>query len=168
MIIVGIIVLPGCNHYYKATQLSTPDNLTKAISLDSLNNEKRYFILRNGEKAYFMRNARIDFETKSVVSLLQNPGVDHRLHLVNGRNGELKYDTKIPHDLHVLNEVHFYIMPDANITAGPNNLDLNSIQKIEIIEKDKKRTTNSTVMGVVIGLAGVSGLVVMFFLSLFR
>jgi hypothetical protein len=59
-------------------------------------------------------------------------------------------------------------MPDANITPGPNNLNLNSIQKIEIIEKDKKRTTNSTVVGVLVGLAGVSALAIMFFLSLIR
>jgi hypothetical protein len=115
-----------------------------------------------------MKGAGITKNKQAIVSSLQNPGVDHRLHLMNGRHGKLKYDTRVSHDLHVLNEVHFYIMPDANITPGPNNLNLNSIQKIEIIEKDKKRTTNSTVVGVLVGLAGVSALAIMFFLSLIR
>jgi hypothetical protein len=41
----------SCNHYYKATQLRTPGDNYKAGAIDSLNKEKKYFILRNGESA---------------------------------------------------------------------------------------------------------------------
>ncbi len=165
-VIGAMVLLTGCNHYYKATQLQSPGNIHKAEAIDSLKNEKRYFILRNGDRAFFMRNASISKDKQVIVSLLQNPGVDHRLHLINGRNGKLRYKTKIPHDRHVLNEVHFYITPDAKTIAGPNSLDLNSIQKIEIIEKDKKRTRESAGVGLIVGIVGVSAGLTLFIIAI--
>lgn len=47
----------------------------------------------------------------------------------------------------MLNEVHFYITPDTVPKFGKYTLDLNKVQKIEVIEKDKKRTTGSYVLG---------------------
>lgn len=167
ILLAGIVGLSACNHYYKATQLHTPDQVEKAAAIDSLQKLNKYFLLRNGDKTHFMRNATVSTSKQWITSILQNPGVDHRLHLVNGRHGKLIYDTKIPHDRHVLNEVHFYITPGAKTTAGPNNLYLNNIQKIEVIEKDKKRTTQSTFVGLLVGVVGVFGLLVTFFVSLF-
>ncbi len=165
-VIGAMVLLTGCNHYYKATQLQSPGNIHKAEAIDSLKNEKRYFILRNGDRAYFMRNASVSKDKQAIVSLLQNPGVDHRLHLVNGRHGKLIYKTKIPHDRHVLNEVHFYITPDTKTIAGQYNLNLNNIQKIEVIEKDKKRTRKSAGVGLLVGIVGVSAGLTLFILAI--
>ena len=49
----------------------------------------------------------------------------------------------------VLNEVHMYIANDTLINKGSYTLSLDQIQKIEVIEKDKKRTTNSYVLGAI-------------------
>jgi hypothetical protein len=147
--------MTACNHYYKATQVQTFDPIEKAVVIDSLKHENKYFILRNGDRSYFMRNASISNDKKSITSVLLNPGVDHRLHLINGRHGKLIYNTKIPHDLRVLDEVHFYTYPDKVTTSGTYSLELNNIQQIEIIEKDKKRTMNSTIISSLVGVLGV-------------
>jgi hypothetical protein len=62
-----------------------------------------------------MRNEGISNDKKSIASVLQNPGVDHRLHFGNERGGGFKYNNEIPNDRHVLNEVHFYIVPALQI-----------------------------------------------------
>ena len=51
--------------------------------------------------------------------------------------------------LPVLDEVHFYIQPDSVAVPGMYNLQLSQIQKIEVIEKDKKRTTTSYILGTI-------------------
>jgi hypothetical protein len=49
--------------------------------------------------------------------------------------------------MQVLNEVHFFIPGDSTAQFGQYTLPFSKIQKIEVIEKDKKRTTNSYVIG---------------------
>src|SRR5690606_4115334 len=49
----------------------------------------------------------------------------------------------------LLNEVHFFTAYDSNAVAGKYTLNLDKIQKIEIIEHDKKKTTNSYVIGAI-------------------
>lgn len=165
MILTVIMLLMSCNHYYKATLRHANTDLEKAALIDSLNNEKRYFILRNGNSGYFMRNAQISNDKTTITSTLQTAGVDHRLHFVHGRSGNYQYRNKIPNERHVLDEVHFYLPVGAKIRTGPSNLPVNSIEKIEIIVKDKKRTFISAVAGVVVGLMGAAGLVTLLFLG---
>jgi hypothetical protein len=75
--------------------------------------------------------------------------------------GKQRYVTR-PHGQKVLNEVHFYIPSDTKITMGPNSLNIIRVEKIEILEKDKARTSGSRVIGVVAGIAfGASILVIL-------
>lgn len=82
---------------------------------------------------------------------------EHKLHLTKGRNGNMRYLTRNKADLAVLSEVHFYIPKDNTATLGPYTLTLDNVQKIEVIERDKGRTTGSYVIGAV-GVAVGAGL----------
>lgn len=69
------------------------------------------------------------------------------------------YKRNDPGDLKVFNEVHIYIAPDTTITTGDYALRLSDITKIELIRKDKARTTRSHVAGT-IGIIGAFALVI--------
>jgi hypothetical protein len=78
---------------------------------------------------------------------LESLPANHLLHLNKGRRGVMQYKPTLPNEAGVLNEVHFYIAPDTSISAGHHVLLLDKIQKIEVIQKDKGRTTGSYVIG---------------------
>ncbi len=147
--IISSLLLLACNHYYKATQAKPRDNMEKKQLIDSLGTNGRYFILRSGAKAYAMSNISLTSDQSSLTCVLGEPDFDHRLHLVKGKNGKLQYNKNVLNDLSVLNEVHFYIVPDTLAVPGRYTLALDRIQKIEVIEKDQKRTTNSYVIGAI-------------------
>jgi hypothetical protein len=140
-------IFSACNNYYKATRPATVSNIEKVTSIDSLKNENRYFILRNGSEEFYMKNIQISADQRSVTCYLDTLGSNHQLHLVKGRGGNFRYRDNSPIDRQVLNEVHFYITIDSSAKTGQYTLAMDKIQKIEILEKDKKRTTNSYVIG---------------------
>ncbi|HSN59707.1 MAG TPA: hypothetical protein VLR49_02140, partial [Ferruginibacter sp.] len=131
----------------------------KRVVIDSLKAADRYFILRSGGQAYAMNKVSLSADQKFLTCVLDKPDFDHKLHLVKGKHGKMQYDKNVLNDLSVLNEVHFYIVPDTAASFGQYTLALDQIQKIEIIEKDKKRTTNSYVVGVIGSTLGVLAIV---------
>lgn len=155
ILILLMIFMTACNHYYKATLIHAPTDVGKAVIIDSLNHQKRYFILRNGNRAYFMKNPQISSDRKSIKSVLQNTSMDHRLHFLNGRKGKFRYGPKPASERNVLDEAHFYMLADTRITIGTHILPLNNIQKIEVIEKDESRTSRSAGIGFVAGLVSL-------------
>ena len=80
----------------------------------------------------------------------------NRLHLTTGKGGKMRYKKHDPGDLSVLNEAHVYIVPDTAVTTGKYSLSIDKVQKIEVIEKDKQRTSNSYVLGGLAITAGVA------------
>ena len=140
------LLLSQCHNYYKAVP---PKQGNNATAIDSLKLQNRYFILRNGSLAYAMNNIIISDDKKSLTCNLEILPVNHQLHLVKGRKGKLRYKKNEPQDLTVFSEVHFYIQPDNNTATGNYILPLNKIEKIEVIEKDKGRTTSSYIIGAI-------------------
>jgi hypothetical protein len=143
--IFSIIVLAfaGCNRYYKAVKTENP---VDGKTVDSLQNQNRYFILRNGSEAYYMTKIVLSEDRRKLSCVLDSLPASHQLYLTHGRNGNMRY---IPHlnDDAVLNEVHLFIKTSDSINTGHVTINLNQIQKIEVIEKDEKRTTSSYVIG---------------------
>ena len=141
--------IAGCHNYYKATQKGTGTYTEKAEVADSLKIQNRYFILRNGSQSYYMSNIVLSEDKKTLHSTLETLPANHQFHLVKGRRGKMQYKKNDPDDLTVLSEVHFYIEPDNTAAIGKYALQLEKVQKIEIIEKDKGRTTSSYVIGAI-------------------
>jgi len=137
----------GCHSYYMALNpnISNPDKRARVI--DSLKTSNRDFILREGRRAYYMYNLILSDDRKSLYCSLDTLPVFHQLHLHFGRNRNLKYRKDTDSD--ILNEVHIYIPNDTTVAYGKYTLQLDKVQKMEVLVKDKGRTTGSYVIGAI-------------------
>jgi hypothetical protein len=149
-IIFGITAVPlfflltGCNNYYKA--MSTDKN-TVVENLHTPKYQYRYFILRNGGNAYDMSNLVVSEDKKTMYCHLEPLPDNHVLHLVNGHGGHERYKSNKV-ESGVLNEVHLYIPTDSAAKPGHDyTLALDKVQKVEVIEKNKGKTTASYILG---------------------
>ncbi len=141
----SLTLMTACQNYYMAT--ARPK---EAGSIDSLTRLNRYFVLRSGSQAYYMKNIVLSNDRKTLETTLDTLPPQHKLHLVNGYNGKMRYYKSKLFDIGVLNEVHMYTAQDNTAAAGNRyTLALDQVQKIEVIEKDKKRTTGSYVIGAI-------------------
>ena len=153
----------ACHSYYKTSAADDQSN-NKAGNIDSLQSEGRYFVLRTGDKAYHLKGIKLSADQKSFEATLEALSSDHGLHLTKGVNGRMRYQPRFP-NLSVLNEVHLY----SSTPLGTNkigslvNVDLDKIEKIEVIEKDKGRTTSSYVIGAIgytVGAVAIAGVII--------
>lgn len=163
LLFFGTFLLAAGNNYYKTTLAKPKNSDEKRAVIDSLKAADRYFILRSGSEAYAMNKIILSADQKSLTCVLDTLDFDHELHLVKGKHGKMQYNKKASKDVGVLNEVHFYIPPGKAASLGEYMLALDHIQKIEIIEKDKDRTTNSYVIGTIgytLGAIGIAAIIV--------
>ena len=154
-ILIIVFVFAGCHRYYQALTRNMADNPIR--SLDSLKKDNRYFVLRTPDRAWHIRNVILSEDRKTITGILDTLPAEHTLHLDKGK-GKMRYD-----EGYVLNEVHLYIDNDSLLDIGSCTLALDRIQKIEVIEKDKKKTTNSYVIGALGYTAGaflVAGIII--------
>jgi len=150
-VVLLLIAVQACSNYYRVSKKS---NITAVTNAASVVNTKRYFILRSGSSAYYMNNIVLSKDRQSLTCSLQALPKEHTLHLHNGRGGTMRFKIAKP-EAAVVNEVHLYIPWDSTAVAGKSySLSLNRVMKIEVLEKDKGRTTLSYVLG---GLAITGG-----------
>lgn len=152
------LMLTSCQNYYKATVKDVPA-FTQNPNAPLYGS--RYFILRNGVNAFHMNNIRISEDKRTIICHLDSLGFNHTLHLTKGRGGHLRYKTT---EAAVLNEVHLYILFDSNAKANSDyTIPVNKVQKIEVIEKDRDKTTASYVLGgigITVGVLAVAAAIV--------
>jgi hypothetical protein len=145
----------GCfQNFYKATSPARQTSASKAATLDSLQSDHKYFILRNGSYALAMRALKTSEDQISISCILDSLPANHWLHLSNGRHNHMGYKKKI--DNSIFSEVHIYIPEDSLIATGNFTVPLGKIQKIEILEKDRAKTTKNHVLsiaGITVGTA---------------
>ncbi|WP_121353288.1 hypothetical protein [Flavisolibacter nicotianae] len=157
----SVLLLSSCKNYYMARRVQPGQDANGEI--DSLYNQARFFVLRTGSQAFYMKTMSLSSDQKTLTTTLDTLPPEHRLHLVNGRGGEMRYKKDDFADAGVLNEVHLYV-PSMDVRAGETvNLSLDKVQKIEVLEKDKKRTTNSYVLGAIgftLGTLAVAGVII--------
>ncbi|HLK27843.1 MAG TPA: hypothetical protein VKT28_04635 [Puia sp.] len=162
-VIFGITSIPlfcmltGCAHYYKIGQ-DTKETVIPAMNTPKY--EHRYFILRNGGNAYYMNNILLSDDKKTITCKIDTLSDAHLLHLRNGRGGHERYKAS-KSEAAVLNEVHLYIATDTSVRLGNNySFGIDKIEKIEVIEKNKGKTTASYVLGGVAITASIFAIVV--------
>ncbi|HMR90676.1 MAG TPA: hypothetical protein PKC69_00110 [Chitinophagaceae bacterium] len=162
-VLLVLLSAAACHNFYKANTLTGGSNVQKAGTIDSLKKNNRYYILRSGDVAYHMRNLQISNDQLTLQCTLDSLPSYRRLHLSNGVKGKRRYYRGKPESSAVLNEVHFYIPDEGDIPTGNYLLALDKVQKIEVLEKDVKRTTNSYVIGAIgytLGAAAVAGIII--------
>jgi hypothetical protein len=115
-----------------------------------------------------MVNPVLNADGKTMACLLDSVPFYHQLQLVKSAGRNKKYRKSDPLNSMVLNEVHFFMPQDTAAAFGAYTLLLDSIQKIEIIEKDKNRTTGSHILGGVLFTIGILAIFSAIFASSFR
>jgi hypothetical protein len=141
--------------------MATKAGSKDAAGIDSLTKLNRYFVLRSGTQSYYMKNISLSTDRKTLEATLDTLSPGHRLHLVNGYNGKMRYKKSYSDHITVLSEVHLYTAEDNKAAIGSRyTLPLDQVQKIEVIEKDKKRTTSSYVIGAIGATVGAFALAV--------
>lgn len=108
-----------------------------------------------------MKTLALSDDQKTLTTYLDTLPPEHLLYLKNGRHGRLQYKKKSDEEA-VLTEVHLFI-PKDTLNAGNYVLSLDKVQKIEVVEIDKQRTTGSYVIGAVgytLGAFAVAAIIV--------
>lgn len=150
-----ILIMSACNiNHYKVTLAKTGELNASYTTIDSLNKMNRYFILRNNEMSFFMNKFELSKDQKAVSFMLEYlPGN----HLFSSRGGNLykTYNKFDPDQQEIVNEVHFYINDSSKLQPGFFTLQLEEIQKIEIIQLDEKRTANRHVKRTLAAFLGI-------------
>jgi hypothetical protein len=144
--LLSLVFVTACHNYYKASQTRLGSASERAAVVDSLKLQNRYFVLRSGDNAYYMKNLSLSADQTTLNATLDALPPEHSLHLANGYKGKMRYRSRSL-DVAVLSEVHFYIPEDTLAKPGNYTLSLDKVQKIEVLEKDKGRTTGSYVIG---------------------
>ncbi|MDP4264728.1 MAG: hypothetical protein Q8941_19530 [Bacteroidota bacterium] len=163
IVLLSLLLVTACHNYYKATQTPVGSASQKATVMDSLKLQNRYFVLRSGENAYYMNNISLSADQSTLTATLDTLAAGHRLHLTNGRKGKMMYKKNRPEAI-VISEVHLYIPEDPSLKPGPYTLGLDKVQKIEVLEKDKAKTTSSYVIGAIgytLGSMVVVGIIIL-------
>ena len=157
-----LLLILGCTStscYRKFYQAKThPAN----IRLDSLMSVSppKYFILRNDHDAYKMAKMELDTTDQSLSCTLDKVDKEHYLYL-NATPGKPMRYRNSKGEAAVLNEVHIYIQKDSNLANGEQYiLQTGNITKIDVLEKNKSRTKQSTVTSTAGIAAGVTALTI--------
>lgn len=153
LLLLTTLLFSACKNYYMAAD---SNHKPATRSFDSLGKESRYFILRSGGLAYAMNNVAIDNNQQLMSYTVDTLARWHLLHLKKGY-GKMQYKKTNPMDYNVLNEVHVYVPEPKTMSMGETySLPIDSIQKIEVLIHDKKRTRRSKELGVAAGVGVAS------------
>ena len=138
-----------CNRYFKPVALNTPTVQTKQASLKQLTSENKFFVIRNQAHSYAMKNIVLDETNLAIIASLENIPKKHLLY-IDAIDDKFKIPKKGAPEVELLQEVHLFVSDTIKLdTMHSFTLPLSSVEKIEVIENDKKRTTNSYVWGTI-------------------
>jgi len=143
-IILGFLLLGvSCQRFFMPVRYDAK-NEEEAAQFFISNKAEKYFILHHNDKSYALNDISID-KDKLVMNGKLSPVDPSHLSYIKAKGKGYKYNDK---NRVVLNEVHFYVMPASTIdTVNTLELPLYQVSKIEVIEHDKARTTQSYVLG---------------------
>ena len=138
----------GCHRYYIPVRLNSSTIETKENSLKKLKEENRYFILRKGLQSYSMSNLVLDETNMELTADLSSVPPIHRLY-IQSKRANFKYSKGRKQEV-ALKEVHLFTNDATSIdTLKRYTLPLSDVEKIEVLEFDKGRTTSSYVWGAI-------------------
>lgn len=145
-ILIMLTIIYSCTNFYMVTKSKAVTDTEKASQIENLKNENRYFILRSGGAGFWMKHIIIDSSKMLAQCVLDSVSNLHQFYINRG-NSRTSYKPRDKYEEGIVTEVHFYIDDDTSANYGNYTLHLDKIKKIEIIQKNKKKTTMSYVLG---------------------
>ena len=109
-----------------------------------------------------MQDISINDDNKTLKTTLEKLSADQQMYVYKDRNGKMMYRKNDDDDLKVFNEAHIFITPDTTITLGDYSLQINDIKKIELIKKNKAKTTTSHIVGGIVIAAATAVFILLF------
>ncbi len=148
LFLLPALLFTSCMSYYKATKIPLTNSIKKT---DSLNAAGKYFILQNGAIPLHISNVRLNIDDNTMACTLITVDREHTRYTPGMKKGHMHY-SKRNSQKNVLSEVHFYAAPDTSVKSDHAYLlNMGNVHKIEVIEKDKARSTSSHILGYAIG-----------------
>ena len=136
----------GCHRFYRPVKVDASSPKARQASLKQLSGQGGYFILRHGGNSYSLENITFDQSAMTLLADVEDVPSDHQLY-INDVRQRFKY-SKAKNQQGVLKEVHLYAGNKLVIdTTQRYTLPLSEIEKIEVLEHDKGRTSTSYVLG---------------------
>jgi hypothetical protein len=168
MLISCVNMFMGCHRYFSPVKVNAPTAATKQTSIKNLNEENKYFILRQGDMSYALDNMVIDEVNMTLTAKVGEIPLVHQAY--TNENSRAKHIYKRSKgEGAVLREVHLFINSSVAVKESAlNTFSLADIQKIEVIEFNKQKTTSSFVWGTVGITMGVALVIVIIALAPYK
>ena len=153
-----ILFLMACQNFYKTVSAPAVSLEDKENSIKENLSMRKYFILQQGGRSYAMSNIEVDQQAQVLSFKLSALPPEHTLYTTPGQQKVAKRYKKNQPEKAVLTEVHLFTNMATKLdTLSTVRLPLSNLEKIEVIEHDKGRTSTSYVLGGIgIGLATVA------------
>ena len=147
-------LITGCNNYYRTQGKDVnPDNVTRLA-------ESKVFFLHQGSLVWRLQNPRLNGEVLEGLKEEIPDTLARYKTPVSGTSPRYKLRDKSL----VMNLVHVYINEYQLGTGKQVGIPLSAIQRIDLVEKDKNKTTLSHVVGgvgIAVGALAVLGIIVL-------
>jgi hypothetical protein len=160
ILLLGILIINSCNFYKPVSKPLTGKTSDKISMVDSLAN--RTFILHSKEGVYLLEDLSIDVEGETINGILAEVPTQNQLYIQANQAKGNKYSYKAA-EPYVLREVHLYTGIDFSMVSSDFGdkvaIPINLLDKLEVIERDKAKSTSNTiftVLGVTAGTLAVA------------
>jgi hypothetical protein len=148
------MALLSCSNFYKVTTIQKPAEADFTRTLDM---PGRYFIVHSDSStAFAMSSIAISSDKKKINCMITSLPDNHTVHV--NPNPKKKYKTggNEYDQTAVLTEVHFYTAGNTDFKPGLiNEISLDNVTKIEVLEKDAKRSRGSHIVAWSLGIGTV-------------
>jgi len=109
-----LIATSGCfRNFYKIKTVEAKTAAATSETITSFQSQNRYFILRSGDKSFYLSNISLTPDQAILSGVLDVVPANHQLYITNGPKENFIY--KKAKDQAVLKEVHLYIPREDSI-----------------------------------------------------
>jgi hypothetical protein len=156
LLISCINLFLGCHRFYKPVVINAPTAESRHATIKKLSTEGKYFILRQGYNSYALDDLVLDETKMTLTATIDKLSPRHQLYADNDDHARYLFKKRKGQDV-VLKEVHLYTSDTTDIKYSTSyTIALADLQKIEVIEFNKQKTTSSYVWGTIGTVIGVS------------
>jgi hypothetical protein len=143
-------LLTGCS-YYNVRNLTTTSE-TLAGQINEFAENQQYVVIHSGQDTWHLSALRINEQEKTISGIVQLVGAKH----ISKKPRETKTTHQYTGGKEVLNEVHFYISSQKEITYGEQaTIPFSEITSISVNDKNTGRTAANIVLGTVGVIAAI-------------
>jgi hypothetical protein len=141
MIIAMLNLVAGCRNYFKV--VTAPDVSTGRIM--ELRDTGKTFVVHYNTRRWILEY--FDIKNDTIRGLFTEYKSVGKEIAVNPRKPNRYFDRASNDQRYLLNEIHFYLTEYADLGSNRVAIPVNTIQRIDIYDKDKAMTTGSWIMG---------------------